>query len=75
VILPVVSMRLLDVFGARTRAAELVSAVGVWCAGLLVVPGVLLIVRVSDRAFRVWLLHTDASYGKRGQRLWQALVQ
>jgi hypothetical protein len=69
-----VSMRLLDVFGARACAAEFVSTVGVGYPGLLVVTGVLLIVRVLDGAFRVWLLHADLSHGKKGERLSPALV-
>jgi hypothetical protein len=56
-------VRLLDVFGPRACAAEFVSTVGVGRPRLLVVPGVLLIVRVLDGAFRVWLLHADLSYG------------
>jgi hypothetical protein len=71
----VISVRLLDVFGARACAAEFVSTVGVGCPGLLVVAGVLLIVRVLDGAFRVWLLHADLSYGEKGERLSPALVQ
>jgi hypothetical protein len=68
-------MRLLDVFSACACAAELVGAVGVGRSGFLVVTGVLLIVRVLDGAFRVWLLHVDLSYSKKGKRLSLALVQ
>jgi hypothetical protein len=75
VILRGVSLGLLDVFGASTRAAELVGTMGVGSAGLLVVTGVLLIVRVSDGAFRMWLLHPDRSCGKKDERLSTALVQ
>ena len=58
-------MRLLDVHGARSCAAEFVSTVGVGRPGLLVVTGVLLIVRVFDGAFRVWLLHALSPMAKR----------
>jgi hypothetical protein len=59
-------MRLLDVFGARACAAELVSTVSVGCPGFLVVTGILLIVRVLDGAFRVWLLHADLFLWQKG---------
>jgi hypothetical protein len=68
-------MRLHDVFGARACAADFVGTMGVGCPGLLVVTGVLLIVSVLDSAFLVWLLYADLSYGKKGERLRQALVR
>jgi hypothetical protein len=62
-------------FSAPARVPPNLSAP--WASGVpgfLVVTGVLLIVRVLDGAFRVWLLHADLSHGKKGERLSPALV-
>jgi len=56
-----VSVRLLDVFGAGARATKLISTMGVGRPRFLVVAGVLLIICMLDGAFRVWLFHAELS--------------
>ena len=56
--------------GTRAGAAEPVGAAALRCAGLLVVAGVLLVVRVLDVFLGVWLRHGALRRVQRGWPAW-----